>query len=97
MRRGWARSARRAAPAALAVAVVAALAFDPWILLISWSAESQEVVAATSRATCETAAAAIRAKRWLAEDRPLSATCRQGNAFPPGSDCIRGFNCPEGR
>ena len=84
------RAAGRVASAFLA----AALAFDPHVLLLSWSAERQETVAATSRATCEAAATAIREGRWLADDPPAAMRCRQGNAFAPGSDCIQGYSCP---
>jgi len=70
-----------------------ALAFDPHILLLSWSAERQETVATTSAATCRAAIDAISAGRWLADDPPAAMACRQGSAFPPGWDCIRGFNC----
>ena len=73
--------------------LAAALAFDPHVLLLSWSAERQETVAATSRATCEAARDAIAAGRWLADDPPAAMACRQGSAFPPGWDCIEGFNC----
>ena len=80
----------RAAPIALA----AALAFDPHVLLLTWPGERQETVAATSRATCEAAVAAIREGRWLGDDPPVAMDCRRGNAFPAGAMCIAGFNCP---
>ena len=70
-----------------------ALAFDPHVLLLSWSAERQETVAATSRATCEAARDAIAAGRWLADDPPAAMRCERGSAFAPGSQCIEGFNC----
>ena len=73
--------------------LAAALAFDPHVLLLSWSAERQETVAATSRATCEAARDAIAAGRWLADDPPAAMRCERGSAFAPGSDCIQGFNC----
>ena len=73
--------------------VCLALAFDPHILLLSWSAERQETVAATSRRTCEAARDAIAAGRWLADDPPAAMRCERGSAFAPGSDCIEGFNC----
>jgi len=76
------------------VLLAAALAFDPHVLLLSWSAERQETVAATSRATCEAARDAIAAGRWLVDDPPTAMRCRQGNAFAPGSDCIQGYSCP---
>jgi len=78
----------------LALFLAAGLAFDPHVLLLSWSAERQEVVAATSRATCEAAQAAIAAGRWLADDPPAAMRCERGSAFAPGSDCIAGHNCP---
>ena len=71
-----------------------ALAFDPHVLLLSWSAERQETVAATSRATCEAAATAIREGRWLADDPPAAMRCERGSAFAPGEDCIQGYSCP---
>ena len=71
-----------------------ALAFDPHVLLLSWSAERQETVAATSRATCEAARDAIAAGRWLADDPPAAMRCDRGSAFAPGSDCIAGYSCP---
>jgi len=71
----------------------AALVFDPHVLWLAWSAERQETVAATSRATCEAAATAIREGRWLADDPPAAVRCERGNAFAPGSDCIAGHNC----
>lgn len=74
--------------------LAAALAFDPHILLLSWSAERQETVAATSRATCEAARDAIAAGRWLADDPPAAMRCDRGSAFAPGSDCIAGYSCP---
>ena len=73
--------------------VCLALAFDPHVLLLSWSAERQETVAATSRRTCEAARDAIAAGRWLADDPPAAVRCERGNAFAPGSDCIAGHNC----
>jgi hypothetical protein len=62
-------------------------------LLLSWSAERQETVAATSRATCEAARDAIAAGRWLADDPPAAIRCERGSVFAPGSDCISGYNC----
>jgi len=73
--------------------LAAGLAFDPHVLLLAWSAERQETVAATSRATCEAARAAIAAGRWLADDPPAAMRCERGSAFAPGSDCIEGYNC----
>jgi hypothetical protein len=73
--------------------LAAALAFDPHVLLLSWSAERQERVPATSAATCRAAVDAIAAGRWLADDPPAAMRCERGNAFAPGSDCIQGFNC----
>jgi hypothetical protein len=78
------------APAAV---LATALAFDPHVLLLSWSAERQETIAATSRATCEAAATAIREGRWLADNPPATMRCERGSAFAPGSDCIEGYNC----
>jgi len=72
-----------------------ALAFDPHVLLLSWSAERQETVAATSRATCEAARDAIAAGRWLADDPPAAMRCERGSAFAPGEGCIAGYNCPK--
>jgi len=73
--------------------LAAAIAFDPHILLLSWSAERQETVAATSAATCRAAIAAIGAGRWLADDPPAAMRCDRGSAFAPGSDCIASYNC----
>jgi len=73
--------------------LAAALAFDPHVLLLSWSAERHETVAATSRVTCEAAQAAIAAGRWLADDPPAAMRCERGSAFAPGEDCIEGYNC----
>ena len=70
-----------------------ALAFDPHVLWLAWSAERQEMVAATSRATCEAAQAAIAAGRWLADDPPAAMRCDRGSAFAPGSECIARYNC----
>jgi len=74
--------------------LAAALAFDPHVLLLSWSAERQETVAATSAATCRAAIDAIGAGRWLADDPPAAMRCERGSAFAPGSDCIQGYSCP---
>jgi len=74
--------------------LAAALAFDPHILLLSWSAERQETVAATSLRTCTAAIDAIAAGRWLADDPPAAMRCDRGSAFAPGSDCIAGYSCP---
>jgi hypothetical protein len=76
---------------------LAALAFDPHVLLLSWSAERQERVPATSAATCRAAIDAIAAGRWLADDPPAAMRCERGSAFAPGSDCIAGFNCERRR
>jgi len=73
--------------------LAAGLAFDPHILLLSWSADHQEVVAATSLRTCEAARDAIAAGRWLAEDPPAAMRCERGSGFAPGADCIEGYNC----
>jgi len=70
-----------------------ALAFDPHVLWLAWSAERQETVAATSAATCRAAIDAIGAGRWLADDPPVAMACRQGSAFAPGEGCIVGHNC----
>jgi len=70
-----------------------ALAFDPHLLLLSWGADHQEVVAATSLRTCEAARDAIAAGRWLADRPPAAMRCERGSAFLPGSDCIQGHNC----
>ena len=72
---------------------LAALAFDPHVLLLSWSAERQERVPATSAATCRAAVDAIAAGRWLADDPPAAMRCERGNAFAPGWDCIASYNC----
>ena len=56
-----------------------ALAFDPHILLLSWSAERQETVAA--------------GRRWLADNPPAAMRCERGSAFAPGEDCIVGYSC----
>jgi hypothetical protein len=85
-----ARIGRRVAGLFLA----AALAFDPHVLWLAWSAERQETVAATSRATCEAAAIAIREGRWLTDDPPAAMRCERGSAFAPGWDCIQGYSCP---
>jgi hypothetical protein len=74
--------------------LAAGLAFDPHVLLLSWSPERQEVVAATSMRTCEAARDAIAAGRWLAGDPPAAMRCERGSAFAPGSDCIQGYSCP---
>jgi hypothetical protein len=71
----------------------AALAFDPHVLLLSWSAERQERIPATSAATCRAAIHAIGAGRWLADDPPAAMRCERGPAFAPGWDCIENFNC----
>jgi len=73
--------------------LAAALAFDPHVLLLSWSAERQERVPATSAETCRAAIDAIAAGRWLADDPPVAMACRQGSAFAPGEGCIVGHNC----
>lgn len=75
------------------VALLMALAFDPHVLVLSWGAERQERVPATSRSICTAAMDAIRSGRWLADDPPLGMRCEQGSAFAPGSDCIEGYNC----
>lgn len=80
-----------------AFVLAAALAFDPHVLLLSWSAERQETVAATSSRTCEEARHAIAAGRWLAGNPPAAMRCARGSAFAPGSDCILGFNCERQR
>ena len=77
-----------------ALFLAVSLAFDPHVLLLSWSAERQELVAATNRATCEAARDAIAAGRWLADDPPAAMRCERGSAFAPGEDCIVGYNCP---
>jgi len=74
-----------------------ALAFDPHVLLLSWSAERQEAIAATSLRTCEAARDAIAAGRWLSDDPPAAMRCERGSAFLPGSDCIQGHNCGDRR
>jgi hypothetical protein len=81
----------RAGPAFLAAGL--AFAFDPHVLLLSWSADHQEAVATTSRMTCEAARDAIAAGRWLSDDPPAAMRCERGSGFAPGSDCIEGFNC----
>jgi hypothetical protein len=73
--------------------LAAALAFDAHILLLSWGAERQERIPATSAETCRAAVDAIAAGRWLADDPPAGMRCERGNAFAPGWDCIEGFNC----
>ena len=78
---------------AWALAITMALAFDPHLLLLSWSAERRETIPSTSRATCEAAMEAIVAGRWLADDPPMAMRCSRGNGFAPGSGCIAGFNC----
>ncbi len=80
-----------------ALFLAAALAFDPHILLLAWSAARQETIAATSRATCEAARDAIAAGRWLADDPPAVMRCERGSAFAPGSDCIASYNCGQRR
>jgi len=96
IRRGWARSARRGAPAALAISVIAAIGFDPYLLLLSWG-DRQEAVPATSAATCREAIDAIRAGRWLAQDPPVAAECRQGSGFSERELCIENYSCAKAK
>ena len=76
-----------------ALFLAAALALDPHVLLLSWSAERQERIPATSADTCRAALDAIAAGRWLTDDPPAGMRCERGSAFAPGWDCIEGFNC----
>jgi hypothetical protein len=87
------RILERAAVLCLAMA----LSFDPHVLLLSWSADHQEVVATTSLRTCEAARDAIAAGRWLSDDPPAAMRCERGSGFAPGSDCIQGHNCGDRR
>jgi len=77
--------------------LAAGLIFDPHVLLLAWPDARQETVAATSRATCQAATAAILGGRWLADDPPAVMRCEPGAAFAPGWDCIRGYNCGQRR
>ena len=80
-----------------ALAIAMALAFDPHLLLLSWSAERQETVATTNRMTCESAMSAIAQGRWLADDPPAAMRCTRGNGFSVRSLCIERFNCEDRR
>lgn len=80
-----------------ALVIAMAVAFDPHLLFLSWSAERQEAVATTNRMTCEAAMSAIAQGRWLADDPPLGMRCTRGNGFSAKSMCIKGFNCEDRR
>jgi hypothetical protein len=77
--------------------IAMAIAFDPHLLFLSWSAERQETIATTNRMTCETAMSAIAQGRWLANDPPLAMRCTRGNGFSARSLCIEKFNCEDRR
>lgn len=80
-----------------ALVITMAIAFDPHLLFLSWSAERHETIAATSRTTCESAMAAIAEGRWLADDPPATMKCVRGNGFSAQSLCIENFNCEDRR
>jgi hypothetical protein len=73
--------------------LLAALAVDPHVLVLSWTPALDERIPATSAETCQAAVKAIAAGHWLADNPPIAARCERGNAFAPGWDCIEGFNC----
>lgn len=80
-----------------ALVIVMALAFDPHLLFLSWSAERHEVIPATNKMTCEAAMSAIAEGRWLADDPPAAMRCTRGNGFSERSLCIENFNCEDRR
>jgi len=74
------------------------LIYDPFILILRWQDGHEERIAATSPDTCETAVRAVQLAIWpVDQPPPVSASCRPGNEFAAGADCIAGFNCPRDR
>ena len=82
---------------ATAFLVVSTLAFNPHLLLLSWSEERREVIPTTSLPICRQAIEAIREGKWLTDDPPIAMVCQSGNGFTRGFDCIEGYNCREER
>jgi hypothetical protein len=62
------------------------------ILSLVWAHGVTVELPATSMAACEAAVRALDAGRWspLGQVRPAYASCRAGDAFPPGWQCIQG-------
>jgi len=81
----------------VSILLVMALAFDPHILFLSWSAERQERLAATNLTTCTQAMQAISEGKWMADDPPLAMRCFRGNGFAADSLCIKNYNCEDRR
>ena len=71
------------------------VSFDPHLLVLSWSSDRREALAATNLATCTQAMMAISEGRWLADDPPTGMQCVPGNGFSARALCIEGFNCEE--
>ena len=83
----------RQAARAVVLCLAVALTFDPYLLVLSWSADRGETLAATNLATCTQAMMAISEGRWLADDPPTGMQCVPGNGFSARALCIEGFNC----
>ena len=73
--------------------LAAALAFDPHVLLLSWSTERQERSPPPAAHMPRCHRCHRRHGRWLADDPPAAMGCGRGSVFAPGWDCIDGFNC----
>jgi hypothetical protein len=64
------------------------------ILTLVWANGPTIEVPSTSMAACQAAVRAVDAGRWnpLGRNRPAYASCRPGDAFAPGWQCIKGSN-----
>lgn len=80
-----------------AAAFVAALSLDnyrPSWLVIQWPSGRVERICSSSKESCQAAFKAIADGRWLPGAIPKGCEVAEPSCFPPGSDCIKGFNCP---
>lgn len=77
---------------ALGVVLVGGLRYEPTILNLTFDDGHQELIAATSPETCETAIRAINGGLWVPAHGAVTASCAPGDLFAPGSTTIPGLN-----
>lgn len=82
---------------AATIVLIGSTGYDPQILTVTWPDGHVERVAATSPETCAAAVRAVERGLWVPVDSgPVTATCAPGDLFPPGSGCIKNYNCDRG-
>lgn len=94
--------------AVLAIAVVfggSLIGWHPYLLTVTWSDGSHQVIPATDQDSCNAAVTALYRGWWRLEGalsegsagaarQVVALACTPGDGFAPGEKCIANYNCP---